>query len=91
MIVDDSCRSSAVSTPVTSTGESWSPHGARGRHADVGEDDIGPVRLDGVEQRVQVVAHCDERQLRLALDQQPHALTDEVAVLGEHHADRHRG
>ena len=49
----------------------------------------GRARLDRGEQRVEVAADGDDLELGLRLEQAPHALADEVVVLGEHEADRH--
>ena len=61
---------------------------ARG-HADVGDDDVRSLRLDGGEQRVQVLADRDDLDLGLGLEQPPHALADEIVIICEHDANRH--
>ena len=64
--------------------------GAARRHADVGEDDVRPFRLDGGEQRVEIATRGRDLNLRMRLEQTADALSDEVVVLREHEADRHR-
>ena len=59
------------------------------RHADVGDHDVGLLRVDGREQRVEVAARGDDLELRLGLEQPPNSLADEVVVVGEHDPDRH--
>lgn len=59
------------------------------RHPDVGEQHVGPVILDSLYKRVEVITHRNQLQVRLALDQAPHTLADQIVVLGEHHANGH--
>ena len=59
------------------------------RHADVGDDDVGPLGVDGREQRVEIAADGDDLDLRLGLEQAAYTLADEVVVVGEHDPDRH--
>ena len=63
--------------------------GVARRHADVGDDDVRPLRVDRGEQRVEVAAHGRDLEVGLGLEQAPDALADEVVVLGEHEPDRH--
>jgi hypothetical protein len=60
------------------------------RHADVGDHHVRPFSIDGREQRVEVPANRGDLKSGLPLEQAPDAFTDEVVVLGEHEADRHR-
>ena len=50
----------------------------------------GSLRVDRVEQRVEVAAHGGDLEVGLRLEQAPHALADEVVVVGQHEPDRHR-
>ena len=63
--------------------------GVGGRHADVGEDDVGLLLVDGLQEGVEVLAHGDQVDLRLGLDELPDSLAHEVVVLGEDDADSH--
>ena len=63
--------------------------GTARRHADVGHHDVRPLRVDRVEQRVEVPAHGGDLEVGLRLEQAPHSLADEVVVVGHHDPDRH--
>ena len=63
--------------------------GVARRHADVGDDDVRPFRVDRGEQRVEIAAHGRDLEVGLRLEQTPDALADEVVILGEHEPDRH--
>ena len=59
------------------------------RHADVGDDDVRPLRVDRGEQRVEVAAHGGDLEVGLRLEQAPHSFAHEVVVVGQHQPDRH--
>ena len=61
----------------------------RRRHADVRDDDVRALGIDGGEQRVEIAARRDDLDLGLRLEQAPDALADEIVVFGEHDSDRH--
>jgi hypothetical protein len=60
------------------------------RHPDVGDDDVGPLGVDRVEQRREVFADRDDLQVALCVEQAPETLSDEILVLREHDPDGHR-
>jgi hypothetical protein len=60
------------------------------RHADVGDDDVGPLGVDRVEQRGEIPADRDDLDVVLRVEQAPKTLSDELLVLGEHDPDGHR-
>ena len=60
--------------------------GVRGRHPDVGEHDVGLVLADGVEQLAQVTGLDDLVDRRVLGQERDEALTEEHAVLREHHS-----
>ena len=49
----------------------------------------GRSRVDGRQERVEVVTDGHDLDLLMRLEQAPQALSDEVLVLGEHDANRH--
>ena len=49
----------------------------------------GLLGLDGREQRVEIAADGGDLEVGLRREQPPHALADEVVVLGEDEPDRH--
>ena len=59
------------------------------RHADVGDDDVGPFGLHGLKQFVEVAAGGHDLEVGLRLEQAPHPLAHEVVVVGEHDSQRH--
>ena len=59
------------------------------RHADVGDDDVRALAIDGLEQRLEVAAGRRDLEPGLGLEQAPYAFADEVVVLREHDPDRH--
>src|SRR5207244_1648766 len=63
--------------------------GAVRGHADVGDDNVRMLRVDGREQRVEVAACGDHLDLGVCLEQASHALANEVVILREHETDRH--
>ena len=58
-----------------------------GRHADVGQNDIGLLHLDCLEERGEVRTCGGELDVRLGLEQAPDAFPDEISVLGQDDAD----
>ncbi|HET6656282.1 MAG TPA: hypothetical protein VFG61_00165 [Gaiellaceae bacterium] len=60
-----------------------------GRHADVRDDDVGPLGLDRLEQRVEVLANRRDLEVVSSREQAAQGLADEVVVFGEHESDRH--
>ncbi len=60
-------------------------------HPDVGQHDVGPLTVDGREQRREVFAYGDQLELRLGLDKAPDALADQVVVLRQDQPDGHPG
>src|SRR6185436_2022203 len=60
------------------------------RHADVGEDDVGPLGVDGGDELVVVAARADDLDALLRLQEPDDPLAHEVAVLRDHHPGRHR-
>ena len=60
------------------------------RHADIGDDDVGALGLDRREERFEVTADGCDLEIGLRLEQTPDALADEVVILGEDEANRHR-
>jgi hypothetical protein len=60
---------------------------ARG-HPDVGDDDVGRGRLDGREQRLEVLAGSDDLDVVPRPEQPLQSLANEQVVLGEDDADR---
>ena len=62
---------------------------ARGRHADIGQDDIGLGGGDRREQGVIVLADGHQLEVRRGLEEPPDALPDEIVVLGEDHPNGH--
>ena len=69
--------------------------GVRGRHADVGDDDVRRLRLDQRLQRGQVGGGAHQLEVRRALDQPYETVPEQGVVLGQHdagsHADRVEG
>ena len=63
---------------------------ARGGHADVGQDGVGGVLLDGGEQLVAGGRRADELDLIGGGQERGCTLADQVVILGEHHADHAR-
>ena len=59
------------------------------RHADVGDDDVRPLRIHRGQQRVEVATDSGNLQIRPRLEQAPDAFADEVVILCKHDADRH--
>ncbi len=59
-------------------------------HADVGDDDVGPLGVHRVEQRDEVVADRDDLEVVLRLEQASKTFANEVLVLREHDPDGHR-
>src|SRR5690348_6756504 len=62
----------------------------RRRHADVGDDDIGIRPLDGRAEAVEVVCHLDQLDTPDPAEDARDPLANEVAVLADDYADRHR-
>ena len=62
----------------------------RGRHPDVGQDDVRRRALDGVAQLVEVARHLDELDVFDVVEDADDPLAGEEAVLGGDDADRHR-
>ena len=62
--------------------------GARRRHADVGEHDVGRLLGDRLQQRVVVLAHREHLEPAL-LEEAAHRLPHEVVVLGDDHLQGH--
>ena len=60
-----------------------------GRHADVREHHVRALRLDGLQQRVEVAAPRDDLDFTIQLEQSPDALAHDQAVLGKDDADGH--
>src|SRR4051794_32898229 len=58
----------------------------RRRHADVGDDDIGPFTLDGLHERRVVGAVLDYLDLAFLVEDLPDSLPYEVAVFGDYEA-----
>src|SRR5262245_10007282 len=63
--------------------------GAGRGHTDVGDDDVGPLLLDGGEQLVIGAARAADRELGLVLEQRDDALANQQVVLGDDHPERH--
>ena len=64
--------------------------GARRRHADVGEHDVGPVALDGLEQFGEVGAGGDDLDAVLDLQEADDAFAHQQRVFGHDYPDGHR-
>jgi hypothetical protein len=62
--------------------------GAGGGHADVGEDDVGVVLVDGGVEGVEVGAGGDDAEVVLGFEEAADAFADEVVVFGEREADQ---
>ena len=60
-----------------------------GGHPDVGDDDLGPLRVYGAEERVEVLADGNDLELGLRLEQAAHPFANEVVVVRQDHPDRH--
>ena len=60
-----------------------------GRHTDVGQDDVRRVVLDGLEERGEVRARADNRDVRLAGEYLLEAFPYDEVVVGYDDADRH--
>ena len=60
-----------------------------GRHAYVGEHDIGMLGFDQGVKGVEIAACPDDLEIGLRAEQPDDPLANEVAVLGENHPDRH--
>ena len=58
-------------------------------HADVGDDHIGGVLLDALEERRQVGSDTDELEVALSGEEATHAVAQQDVVLGQHDPDRH--
>jgi hypothetical protein len=52
------------------------------RHPDVGDDHVGPVALDGLDQSVEVGAACNDLETWLEPEEPLEALPDKQVVLG---------
>jgi hypothetical protein len=63
--------------------------GVPGRHPDVGDDDVGPLCVDGAEERVEVLADGGDLELGLRLEHATHPFANEVVVVRQHDPDRH--
>ena len=63
--------------------------GVSRRHADVGDDDVRPLRVHRIEQGAQVATRSDDLEVGLRLEQPPNALSDEIVILGENEPNRH--
>jgi hypothetical protein len=59
----------------------------RPRHADVGQDHVGALGLDGAEQRLEVGARRHDLEVVLRLEEPADAFANEVVVLREHDPD----
>ena len=59
--------------------------GVRGRHPDVGEHDVGLVLVDRVEQLAEIAGLDDLVDGRVLGQERDEALSEEHAVLREHH------
>jgi len=67
-------------------------HHVEPRHAgqvDVGDHDVGPLRVDSGQDGIEVLADGGDLQIGLRREQASHALADEVVVFREHEADWH--
>ena len=62
----------------------------RGRHPDVGQDDVGRRALDRVAQLVEVARHLDQLDVLDVAEDADDPLAGEEAVLGGDNADRHQ-
>ena len=61
-----------------------------GRHADVGEDDVGLLGLDGCHQRVEILTDRHHFHAFFRLEKPDHTFADEVIVFGERDSNGHR-
>ena len=62
----------------------------RGRHADVGQDDVGRRALDRVAQLVEVARHLDQLDVLDVAEDADDPFAGEEAVFGGDNADRHQ-
>jgi hypothetical protein len=60
------------------------------RHPDVRDDDVRPLRVDRCKERGEVATHGRDLDALRTVEQTAEALADQILVLGEHDADRHR-
>ena len=63
--------------------------GTRGRHAYVGQDDVGPVSIDCFQQGLEVAARRRDLDVVGSCEELRDSLTDNQAVVGEHDSGRH--
>jgi hypothetical protein len=63
--------------------------GVPGRHADVGDHDVGPLRIHGGEQAIEVLADRDDLEVRLRLQQPSDPLADQQVIVRDHDPERH--
>ena len=63
--------------------------GIPGRHPDVGDDDVRPLRVDRVEKGIEIVADGGDLDVGHRLEQTLHAFADEVVIVRQHDPNRH--
>ena len=61
------------------------------RHANVGQDHVGTLGLDRLQQRIEIVARRHDLEVRLRLEEAADTFANEVVVLRQHDPKSQRG